>query len=258
MSKDEMTPKEDITLIHGDCLTEMKKIPDKSIDLIITSPPYNCGIDYGVYKDNLKWDKYLEWCKNWLLEIQRLLKPDGRFAINVLMEMGIEDNKQRVSPYAELYHLIKDVGFNIFGSPVWTDNHRVKYTAWGSWLSVSAPYIYNPYEVIVIGYNNQWKKIGKGKSTITKNEFMMACSGVWKLRTQTKQITPACFHKDLPSLCIKLLSYKNDLILDPFMGSGTTGVACKELNRKFIGIEINKDYYEIAKQRIFNTQRSFL
>jgi site-specific DNA-methyltransferase (adenine-specific) len=245
-------------LIHGDCLEEMRKIPDKSVDLVITSPPYNCGIDYGEYKDNLSWDDYLSWCEEWILLIRRLLKPDGRFAINVLFEMGIEENKRRVSPYVEFFNIITGAGPNVFGSPLWVDSHRVKYTAWGSWMSASSPYIYNPYEVILIGYNKQWKKENKGKSTIGKEDFMMGCSGIWKLKTQTKQITPASFHKDLPSLCINLLSYEVDTILDPFMGSGTTGIACKELGRDFIGIEISKEYYDIAVNRINNTMGSLL
>jgi len=247
-----------IILIQGDCLKEMKKLQNGSVDLAITSPPYNCGIDYGCYKDNLKWKDYLAWCEEWILEIKNILKDDGRFAINVLMEMGIDHNKKRVSPYAEFYHLLKKIGLNVFGSPVWTDNHRIKFCAWGSWLSASSPYTYNPYEVIIIGYKKQWKKLSKGKSTITKEEFMMGCSGIWKLRTQTRQITPACFHTDLPKLCINLLSYENDLIFDPFMGSGTTGVASKELNRRFMGIELNKDYFKIAQKRILNTQKSML
>ncbi|GAH74342.1 unnamed protein product [marine sediment metagenome] len=117
-------------IICGDCIKVMKNMPDKSIDLVVTSPPYNCGVDYGDYKDNLLWAKYLNWCEKWLLEIKKILKPDGRFAINVLMEMGIENNKKRVSPYAEFYYLMKKIGLNIFGSPVWIDSHRTKYTSW--------------------------------------------------------------------------------------------------------------------------------
>ena len=234
----------------ADCLSEMKKIPDNCIDLVVTSPPYNCCIKYDVYNDNLKWEDYLSWCEQWLIETRRILKPDGRFCLNILMEMGIESNKKRVSPYAEFYCLLKLVGFNIFGSPVWVDSHRVKFTAWGSWLKASAPYIYNPYEIILISYKDVWKKQTKGVSTISKEEFMMGCSGIWKLRTQTKELTKANFHTDLPEMCIKLLSYTNDIVLDPFIGSGTTAVACKKLNRRFIGFEISEKYCNIARKRL--------
>lgn len=237
-------------ILCGDCIEIMRGIPDKSVDLVITSPPYNCGIDYGIYKDDKPWEEYLKWCEEWLIELKRVLKNDGRLCLNILLEMGIENNKRRISPYAEFYALFKKVGLNIFGSPYWTDRHRGQHTAWGSWLSASAPYIYNPYEIIMLGYKNQWKKQGKGRSTIEKEDFIEGCSGLWNLRTQTKELTKANFHTDLPTMCIRLLSYENDLILDPFIGSGTTAVACKELGRRFISIELNPEYCAIAERRL--------
>lgn len=239
-------------IYNVDCLEGLKLIGDNIIDLVVTSPPYNCGIDYDIYEDNLEWCDYLSWSAKWLSEIYRVLKDDGRICLNILLEMGIENNKKRVSPYAEFYHIFNKVGLHPFGSPVWIDSHRVKFTAWGSWLRASAPYIYNPYEVILIGYKNQWKKKSKGNSTINKEEFMMGSSGIWKLRTQTKELTKSNFHTDLPEMCIKLLSYENDVILDPFMGSGTTAVACKKLNRNFIGFEISPEYCKIADKRVKN------
>lgn len=240
-------------ILQGDALEQLKTLETDTVDMCITSPPYNCGIDYGVYKDNLPWQDYLDWSVKWMGEVYRVLKDDGRFCLNVLLEMGIENNKKRVSPYAEFYRILNEVGFNTFGSPVWVDSHRVKYTAWGSWKSASSPYIYNPYEIIILSYKKQWKKLGKGKSTIDKEQFMMGCSGIWKLRTATKGKTPANFHTDLPEMCMRLLSYEGDTILDPFFGSGTVGVAAIENNRKYIGIELNPEYIEIAERRLSQT-----
>ncbi len=237
-------------IIQGDCLEVMKSFPDECIDLVVTSPPYNCGIDYDSWDDCLPWDEYISWCESWLSEIKRVLKSDGgRLCLNVLLEMGIENNKKRVSPYAEFYKLFNDLGIKPYGSPVWVDNHRVKYTAWGSWLKSTSPYIYCPYEVVMIGYKDVWKKTG-AKTDISKEDFMMGCSGIWDIKTQTKQTTKANFHEDLPSLCIKLLSGYNDIVLDPFSGSGTTCKMAKANNRNYIGIDISEEYCEIARKRI--------
>lgn len=244
-------------VVQGDCIERLKQIPENSIDLIVTSPPYNCGIKYDSYNDNRDWQEYLKWCSEWLFELYRVMKLDGRICLNVLMDMGIEDNKVRVSPFAEFYSMFNAAGIKSAGTAFWTDNHRIKYTAWGSWKSARVPYIYLPYEVIMLGYKEQWGKKEKGLSTICKRDFMMGCSGIWKLRTQTKEFTKANFNTDLPELCIRLLSYKDDIILDPFMGSWTTAVAAKKLYRHFVGFEISEKYCRVGQQRVDGTTPIF-
>ena len=232
------------------CMETMSRMPNCFVDLTVTSPPYNCGVDYDVHNDNLEWSEYIEWSEEWIAELYRTMKNGGRFALNVLLEMGIENNKKRVSPYAEFYNILNRVGFKPFGSPVWVDSHRVKYTAWGSWMKSTSPYIYCPYEIIIISYKGgMWKRKGI-KTDISKEDCMMGCSGIWKLRTQTKEITKANFHEDLPNLAIKLLSGEGDLVYDPFMGSGTTAKMAILNNRNYIGSEISGKYYEIAEKRL--------
>ena len=242
----------DLQLINGDCVKELKKLKDNTIDLVVTSPPYNCGIDYDSYNDSKSFDEYFKWCQCWIDELYRVVKEDGRIAINVLIEQGIENNTKRISPMMFFSRMIEKSGFNIMGLPMWTDSHRVKFTAWGSYKSASSPYIYNPYEVIIIAYKKFKKKQYVGENTISKEDFMMGCSGIWNLKTETKQLTKANFSVSLPKLIIELLSYKNDVILDPFSGSATTGVACFQTERNYIGIEISKNYHEIAKKRLEN------
>lgn len=240
----------------ADCVDILPQIDTGTVDLVITSPPYNCGIPYDTHDDNMPWDQYLAWCKRWLIELYRVLKDDGRVCINVLVDMGIDSNAIRVSPMVEFYNIMRDIGFNFAGFPMWTDSNRSRNTAWGSWLSASAPYIYNPFEVVIIGYKKIWKKKNDGESTVAKQEFIKGCSGIWNLRTQ-KPITEANFSLDLPLLSINLLSYKGDLVLDPFVGSGTTCIAARNMNRNYIGIEISPKYCEIAHRRFYTEAIQF-
>lgn len=235
-------------IICGDCLYIMNGIPQKSIDLVVTSPPYNCGIDYDVYKDDLKYSDYMSFTSNWLLEIFRILKDTGRIALNIPYEVNLHERGGRIFLLSDYWQLMKKIGYMWAGlvDLVEVQSQRVKYTAWGSYLSASAPYIYNPKECVIIAYKSNWKK-GKGESSLTKEEFIECVSGMWRYKAETKGLTKANFSLDIPMKAIKILSFKGDVVLDPFLGQGTTIKACKELNRKYIGIEISERYCKIAR-----------
>ena len=241
-------------LLKGDCLEVMKKLPKECIDLVITSPPYNVGIDYDKWNDKLHPNKYFKFVKSFLLLFKKVLKFDGRFAINIPYDSNMKHigKMYRVSLFGEYYNLLKEVGLNFYTviDLNETSAQRSKLTAWGSWLSPSSPYIYNPKECVLIGYNKQWKKINKGESDLTKNEFIKYVSGIWDYFPQTKKYTKANYSLDIPIPSIKIMSCINDIILDPFIGSGTTALACEKLNRRWIGIEISEEYCETAKQRL--------
>jgi len=236
------------TVVEGDCVEVLRKIPDNSIDLVVTSPPYNCGIKYDRHYDKMVWEDYYDWCTLWLGEIYRVLKDDGRFCLNHYLSLG--DSLARHTPLMTLNTLALNLGFKHQGIAIWTDITLTKRTAWGSWLSASSPYINSPYEGILILYKNDWKKYSKGESTINKEDFMMACSGVWKIHPANIPDFPAPFPVRLPKLCIELLTYVGDIILDPFMGSGTTGVAAVKSKRNYIGIELSPDYCKLARDNI--------
>ena len=262
-------------IINGDCVDVMKTFPEGSIDLIVTSPPYNANIKYDEYDDGLSMEEYWDFTINWLSEAFRVLKDDGRVAINVPIEMNVQERGGRILFNAEFWMKMKEVGFQFFGMVDLTEDspHRVRQTAWGSWMSASSPYIYNPKECVILAYKKSKKKLNKGESQwegnmskITledgtlkdkmiyedddKKEFMNLVFGRWDYFADTKSLTKATFSMDIPSKAIKILSYKNDIVLDPFMGSGTTAVSAELLGRRWLGIEYSSNYAEIARNRI--------
>jgi site-specific DNA-methyltransferase (adenine-specific) len=159
-------------------------------------------------------------------------------------------NGKRCSPIANIISIAEEVGFKYHGLSVWTDRTVSKLTAWGSWLSASAPYVNTPFEGVIILYKEHWRKEQPGVTNIPKEEFIAGCSGVWNLKSENASLHPAAFPESLPSRCIQLFSYEGDLVFDPFMGVGTTAVACKKLNRNYIGSEISPEYCAIAQKRL--------
>ena len=258
-------------VLNGDTIEVMSEMPEGWVDLIVTSPPYNVGIQYDTHNDEIVMDEYWEWSEKWLTETYRLLKDDGRMAINIPYEVNVQARGGRVFFASELYQVMKKVGFKFYGIVDLEEQspHRSKTTAWGSWMSPSAPYIYNPKECVILAYKKhhikkvkgepQWKgepyltEEGKNKvaySEQDKKEFMELVFGQWKYFADTRSLTKATFSMDIPEKAIKILSYRNDVVLDPFNGSGTSCVAAVVHDRRWVGIELSENYCEIAKRRI--------
>ena len=239
-------------IYNTDCIEGMKLLDDNSVDLIVTSPPYNVGVDYDKCNDSLPWGEYIDWCKKWLKECYRVLKDDGRICINHYLNYDVGEGICRF-PLFDIRNIMEDIGYTVHKLCIWEDKTVTKLTAWGSWLSASAPNILTPYEGILVAYKKQWKKVNKGKSTIGKKQFMEGVSGIWKLGT-VRGKTKACFPESLPNMCIQLLTYEGDIVLDPFMGSGTTAVVAKKTKRNFIGFELSEDYCNIANARLVGSE----
>jgi len=263
------------TVVNGDSIQVMKEMPESSIDLIVTSPKYNVGIDYDSCDDKMSMEDYWKRTKEWLTESFRILKNDGRIAVNILYEVNVQDRGGRVLFMAEFWMIMKQVGFKFFGLVDLNEQspHRSKTTAWGSWMSPSSPYIYNPKECVILGYKINPKKQVKGepqwigepvdmeqadgtfKTKImypeeSKKEFMSLVYGQWDYFADTKQMTKATFSMDIPAKAIKILTYRNDIVLDPFAGSGTSLVAAEVNDRRWIGIELSESYAEVARKRV--------
>lgn len=228
----------------------MRKLPASCIDLCVTSPPYNLGVKYDTYTDWMTWDDYYDWCRVWLKGIYRVLKPDGRLCLNHYLSCGTSEH--RSAPLMNLNAICEfEIGFSHHGFALWTESSTVKRTAWGSFLKASAPYISCPHEGIDILYKDHWKKDKKGESTIEKSEFFEGTLGIWKMAPEKKREgCPAPFPEALPQRCINLLSFKGDIVLDPFNGDGTTTYVAKKSGRQYIGFDISRTYCETAEKRL--------
>lgn len=263
------------TVINGDCIEVMKKLPEGSVDLIVTSPPYGVAIDYDVHDDDMVWEQYVKFTYSWMEQAYRVLKDDGRIALNIPYEINRQDKGGRIFMVSEVWQIMKQIGYKFYGVVDLEEEspHRSRTTAWGSWMSPSAPYIYNPKECVILAYKKQHIKKIKGepqwsneltdvedKNGVTKQkkvyteedkrDFIDLVFGQWKYFADTKSLTKATFSMDIPTKAIKILTYKNDLVLDPFAGSGTSMVAAETLDRRWIGIELSPNYCEVARKRV--------
>lgn len=242
--------KGDNILLYNDDILKIESIPKSSIDLIITSPPYNVDIHYNLHKDDLAYDEYLEFTRKWLKKCYELTKDDGRFCLNIPLD---KNKGGQQSVYADIAEVAKNVGWKYHSTIIWNEGNISRRTAWGSFMSASAPYVIAPVEVIVILYKKNWKKIsGSRKNDITKKEFIEWTNGVWSFNGESKKRVghPAPFPIELPRRCIKLFSFVGDTMLDPFVGSGTTLIASYLNNRKGIGVDIDKAYCDLAIKRL--------
>ena len=246
-------------IINKECIEGLKQLEENSVDLCVTSPPYNVGIEYDDWMDNMPVDEYLQFAKDWLTEVYRVLKPDGRIAVNIPYEVNMKKlgGHNRMLIQSEYHQIMKEIGFGFAGIVDLDEKapQKVKFSAWGSWLSASAPYMHNPKECMLLGYKDQWKKIEKGVSWYdgsdeSKKEFMEYVSGMWGYFAETRGMTDANFSLDIPDKAIKFMTYKDDLVLDPFMGSGTTCKMAKKNGRKYIGIDASKEYCDLAQKII--------
>lgn len=243
----------DMIVIYNDDILTIKAIASNSIDLIVTSPPYNVDIQYRSQRDDISYPEYLEFTRSWLARCFEFLKDDGRLCLNIPLDKN-KGGQQSVG--ADVTMIAKQVGFQYQSTIVWNEGNISRRTAWGSWKSATAPFVIAPVELIVVLYKRQWRKTsGSGVSDITGDEFISWTNGLWTFSGESKKRIghPAPFPLELPTRCIKLFSFVGDTVLDPFVGSGTTVIAAAMLNRVGIGVEIDPGYCELAKRRILNT-----
>lgn len=236
--------------LFNECVLNKNLFKAPFIDLIVTSPPYNVGIEYNSNNDELNYDGYLEFSYQWMKNCYQWSNPQARFCLNIPLDKNKGGNK---SVGADLTAIAQKAGWKYKSTVIWNEGNISRRTAWGSWKSASAPVVIAPVELIVILYKDEWKKTGGTKiNDITGGEFKNWTQGVWTFNGESKKRIghPAPFPKELPKRCIKMFSYLEDVVFDPFTGSGTTLLVAENLGRKSVGLELDENYCQLAKNRI--------
>jgi len=237
-------------IIVGNSEEVLKNFPDNCIDLIFTSPPYNFGLEYENHKDGINWQEYFDKLFRIFKECVRVLKYGGRIVVNV---------QPLFSDYIPIHHIISE--FFMKNKLIWKGeilwdkhNYNCKYTAWGSWKSPSNPYLKYTWEFLEIFSKGTLTHKGNRKlADITADEFKKWVYAKWDIPPEYKMKEyghPAMFPEELAKRVIKLFSFKNDVVLDPFNGVGTTTLVAKRLGRVYVGIDISEEYCKKAEERI--------
>jgi len=237
-------------IICADSSEFLKKLPDNCIDIIFTSPPYNFGLDYDSHNDTARWNDYFDMLFAIFKECIRVLKYGGRFVVNV---------QPLYSDYIPVHHIISN--FFIQNKMIWKgeiiwekNNYNCKYSSWGSWKSPASPYLKYTWEFVEVYCKGDLKKQGdKENIDITAEEFKSWVVAKWSIapeRNMQEFGHPAMFPEQLAERVLKLFSYKNDVVLDPFNGAGTTTVVAKKTGRRYLGIDISEEYCKTAQKRI--------
>lgn len=226
--------------------TDMSALPDDSVALMVTSPPYHVGKDYD---SDGTFEEFLDLLRSVFLETHRVLEPGGRVAINVA-NLGRK-------PYIPLSHLVAamldDIGFYLRGEIIWRKAAGAAGScAFGSFASAANPVLRDVHEYIVVGSKGRLDRVRRGENTITKNAFLRDTLSIWDIPPASARRVghPAPFPVELPRRLIELYTYIDDVVLDPFLGSGTTAVAAVETGRRYVGYDTDAKYVKLARARI--------
>src|SRR5581483_5883250 len=225
---------------------KMQELPDNCVALMVTSPPYHVGKDYD---SDSSFDEYLALMGRVIGEVHRVLEPGGRMAINVA-NLGRR-------PYLPLSHEIgriaRESGFHMRGEIIWLKGRGANGScAFGSFASAKNPVLRDVHEYVLVFSKGRMDRVRKGESTIAREEFLRSTLSVWEIPPASARSIghPAPFPTELPRRLIELYTFRDDVVLDPFMGSGSTAVAAVETGRRFVGYEISAQYARLTRARV--------
>src|SRR4051812_1860235 len=217
-------------LFHGSS-TDMSIIPDQGVSLAFTSPPYNVGKEYDA---NMSLESYLALIRAVAQEVYRVLRPGGRYVVNIA-NLG---RKPYIPLHAYFYGIHMEAGFLPMGEIIWRKGKGANGScAWGSWRSASAPRLRDVHEYLLVFAKESFRRPERGESDIARDDFMEATLSVWDILPESAKRVghPAPFPLELAARVIQLYSYVGDVVLDPFLGSGTTAVAALQHDRRYAG-----------------------
>jgi DNA modification methylase len=238
-------------VVHGHCLDILPTLPTNSVPIVITDLPYNIGFDEaGDSQDDTLYRDYLEWVRACLVQLYRIGTPDCRYAINIATDTSMGGLTR--SLYSDVLQIAQSLGFRYKSEITW---HMPVYRsiAFGAWGSANAPQIISTVERVMLLYKHQWQKQRKGISDDLGADLLHLVQGFWMVdpeETQDVSLHLAKLPLEVPINLIKFLSYQDDVVLDPFGGSGSVGVAAKQLGRPYILIEQAEQSWVAVKERL--------
>jgi site-specific DNA-methyltransferase (adenine-specific) len=223
------------------------------VDVTITSPPYKLGKQYGPgHDDDMPYVDYLEWSFDWLQSTYQITSDGGRLCLNTPLDTSYGGIQRPVGP--DLLDMAISAGWKYFTTIVWNEGNISSRTAWGSFMKSTAPYVISPVELIYVLYKGEkWKREADGRtSTIERQDFIDWTLGLWSFGGESARRVkhPAPFPEELPRRLIELFSFKEDVIYDPFVGSGTTCLVANQLGRHSIGLDIEAEHIRTATIRL--------
>jgi DNA modification methylase len=242
-------------IINGNCLDVIPTLQDAIIDMVVTSLPYNAGIEYDVYNDSKSNERYLERIHDVFAAIYPKLKSSGRVCLNVS-----DGANGRIQTHVDISTLMtRTLGYLPMATIVCDKENVSNRYSWGSFQNPKCPSFPCPFEYILIFAKQSLSLQADGKTDLTRDEFIKWSLAKWTFPKNVyndsaafirEKVHPSVFPEELPTRLIKMLSWVGATVLDPFVGIGTTCVACKKLKRNYLGIELSAEYCKVGRDRL--------
>jgi DNA modification methylase len=249
-----------VAILHADC-RETGELPP--VACAVTSPPYNVGLPYDTHDDAMSWGAYGELAKGAAMAMARALVPGGRAWVNVVPVVPAEQvagrvhsgycARRRVNLLGLWLEALGSAGLDLWDIVSWATPGRGPGTAWGSWATPAAPNLRGEWEAVLAAYKGTWAR--EAPSTMKNwrdglGNWPSLVSNVWRIQPTSANGHPAPFPVELASRAVRLSTWPGEVVLDPFMGTGSTLVAARALGRRAIGIEVSERYCDMAARRL--------